>query len=86
MLATNSAVLISTLFLPCTAAEPADPEPTEVLILGTPHLRAVAGFREDMLDSVLDALEDFDPDAICVEVRISADRIGAVRRPAAGGV
>ena len=42
-------------------------ERTRVLVLGTPHLRSLAGFRPEMLEPLLERLEGFDPDRVCVE-------------------
>jgi hypothetical protein len=50
-------------FVPSIAIE----ERTEVLVLGTPHLETVACFEAPMLDQLLDVLESWGPDAICVE-------------------
>jgi hypothetical protein len=42
-------------------------ERTEVLVLGTPHLDQVQGFEPEMLAGLLDVLEAWEPQVVCVE-------------------
>lgn len=40
---------------------------TEILVFGTAHLAQMKDFRTQMLDSVIEALDDFEFDVVCIE-------------------
>ncbi len=61
-------------------------ERTQVRVLGSEHLSALGDeFRPSLLDSVLDSLAEFDPDAIAVEALPPAEIDRLARAAGAGG-
>jgi hypothetical protein len=60
-------------------------QPTQVLVLGTVHLRNLEGFRPSSLDGILDRLAAFKPDIITIEARSGEQCDMAARHPAKYG-
>ena len=62
----KKSLFILYLALICSAAY-SQSDKTEILILGTPHLNQIEGFKSQMLDNLISELQKMEFDGICIE-------------------